>query len=69
MWRYVNFSEDCSVVYSFPKTKTLPNIMKIVPNPKQGTFGLGFFKFPENWNISRYVIVTEAEIIISIISF
>ena len=60
MWRYVNFSEDCSVVYSFPKTKTLLQIMKIVPNPKQGTFGVFFFfKFPENWNISRYVIVTE----------
>ena len=44
--KYINFGECYREVYSFPKTNNPPQMMQIVPNPKQdifsGCFGLFF---------------------------
>ena len=55
--RYGNFREGCRVVCSFTQTNTPPQMINIVPNPKQGNFSgcfglffLGFLKtriFPD----------------------
>ena len=38
-------------------------MMEIVPNPKKSTFPgcFAFPKFPENKNISRYMVLTKGE--------
>ena len=36
--RYGNFREGCRVVCSFTQTNTPPQMINIVPNPKQGKF-------------------------------
>ena len=69
MWKYINFSERCWVFCSLTKTNTLPQMMKIVPNPKQNTFSgclVFLLKFPENQKISTYAVLTEGESIINI---
>ena len=38
MSQYVNFSKGCRVVCSFSQTVTPHQMIKIVPNQKQGTF-------------------------------
>ena len=43
LWTYVNFNEGCRVVCSFAKTNTPPQMMPIVPEPKQSTLSGCFY--------------------------